>query len=109
MGTLNYAGSSFEFDDRTLAHLKIIIVQKLRRRESFILSWQHHTENGGGRSSIWITDGAPIYFKFHGSKSVSLNREWLDRMMSTTHTVYGLVLDDTPEHVPDVPQRRTDA
>ena len=108
MGTLNYAGSIFEFDDRALAHLKIIIAQKLRRRESFMLSWQHHTENGGGRSSIWVTDGAPIYFKFHGSKSVSLNREWLDRMMATTHTVYGLVLDDQPELVPESLRRGED-
>jgi hypothetical protein len=40
MGTLNYAKTTVEFDDRVLAHLKVVIVSKLRRGEPLQLSWK---------------------------------------------------------------------
>jgi hypothetical protein len=39
MGFLTYGGvQEYEFDDRTLAHLKVAITIKLRRQESFLMS-----------------------------------------------------------------------
>lgn len=97
MGTLKYGTGDYEFDDRVLAHLRVVIAQKLRRRESFLLSWDHHAHNGGGRSSLWITDGVNLGFIFFGSRAANLDREWLDRMMSASHSVMGLNMEDVPE------------
>ena len=54
MGTLQYDGVLVEFDDRLLAHLQIVIVQKIRRGESFLMSWRDAAETGDGHSAIWI-------------------------------------------------------
>jgi hypothetical protein len=97
MGTLKYGTGDYEFDDRVLAHLRVVIAQKLRRRESFLLSWDHHAHNGGGRSSLWITDGVNLGFTFFGSRAANLDRDWLDRMMSASHSVMGLNLEEVPE------------
>src|SRR5690606_11550369 len=42
VGSLIYGTSGIEisFDDRVLAHLELVINAKLRRRESFMLSWR---------------------------------------------------------------------
>jgi hypothetical protein len=100
MGTLKYGTADYEIDDRVLAHLRVVIVQKLRRRESFLLSWDHHAVNGGGRTSLWVTDGVLLAFTFFGSRQANLDREWLDRMMSASHSVMGLNLEEVPEVPP---------
>ena len=43
MGTLHYGGSeaSVHIEERALAHLKVVVATKLRRNESFTLSWRH--------------------------------------------------------------------
>lgn len=38
MGSLRYDGQWVEFDDDVLAHLQIVIIGKLRRGESFLMS-----------------------------------------------------------------------
>lgn len=42
MGSFHYGGTSFvaSIDDITLAHVSAALVTKLRRAESFLLSWQ---------------------------------------------------------------------
>ena len=52
MGTLYYADQAIEMDDRTLAHLKVAVVTKLRRGESFTLSWTHAESEPRGRTTI---------------------------------------------------------
>ena len=54
MGTLRYNGSVVEFDDRLLAHLQIVIVEKIRRGEAFLMSWSDTAGTGDGHSAIWI-------------------------------------------------------
>ncbi|WP_297345228.1 hypothetical protein [Amnibacterium sp.] len=39
MGTLTYDGTVIEFDDRTLTHLEIVIVQRFRTGNGVLLSW----------------------------------------------------------------------
>lgn len=44
MGSLFYDRTAFfEMDDRTLAHLRAVILDKLRRDESFALDLQNDT------------------------------------------------------------------
>ncbi|GLI26912.1 hypothetical protein ARHIZOSPH14_11540 [Agromyces rhizosphaerae] len=103
MGKLIYGATTREItiDDRTLAHLKVAITNKLRRSESFTMSWDHGTENGGGRSTIWIHESIPLQFVFDGSRRPILNRVWLEQLMVTANSTNGLQL--VPEPSEDEP------
>ena len=52
MGTIYYGGSAtpIHIEDRVLAHLKVVVATKLRRGESFTVSWQHPDGETRGRS-----------------------------------------------------------
>ena len=66
MGSLQYDGVTIEFEDRLLAHLQIVIGQKIRRGESFFMAWRDSDDVGDGHSSIWIHPSQNLYFKFSG-------------------------------------------
>ncbi|MGO4299749.1 DUF7882 family protein [Leifsonia sp. RAF41] len=92
MGTLTYDSIVIEFEDRLLAHLQIVIVNKLRRRESFAMSWRDAPEVGDGRSTIWLDPSIPVYFKFDGSRVPAINREWVDQLAESAASSHGLVV-----------------
>jgi hypothetical protein len=94
MGTLTYGTAVIEFDDRLLAHLQIVIVNKLRRRESFAMSWRDLLDAGGGRSAIWLDASIPLYFKFEGSRVPAINREWVERLSDSAASSTGLIVTD---------------
>lgn len=101
MGKLRYRTpeSSFEFDDRVLAHLRVVIIAKLRRGERFIFTWANTPESGGGHTSIRLHPTIPMQFKFYGSRDPHLNRNWLDALARLTNAPAGLqVLPEPPEH-----------
>jgi len=92
MGTLIYGQGQceLEIDDRTLAHLKVVMLTKLRRNESFAFSWAHGVENGSGRSTVWIHPTIPLEFRFYGSRIPSLNRDWVERLLQTANSAEGM-------------------
>ena len=93
MGYLIYGGTQeYEFEDRTLAHLKVAMTMKLRRQESFLMSWVNPAEKGGGRLSVWLTPNIPLVFRFAGSRSPELNKHWLDVLNELSHTPRGLIV-----------------
>ena len=93
MGYLLYGNSAeYEFDDRVLAHLKACIGAKLRRKESFFLSWANPTERGSGRLSLWVSPNIPLIFRFAGNRPAELNRMWVDVMLESSHSVRGLIV-----------------
>ena len=93
MGYLTYGGSQeYEFEDRTLAHLKVAITIKLRRQESFLFSWNNPADRGGGRTSIWLNPSIPLTFRFVGSRPPQLNKEWLAALSDLANTAQGLTL-----------------
>lgn len=93
MGFLIYGGiQEYEFEDRILAHLKIAITTKLRRQECFLMSWTNPAEKGGGRVSIWLTPSIPLAFRFNGSRSPNLNKNWLSVLSDLSNTPRGLVV-----------------
>lgn len=94
MGSLIYDGSAIEFDDRLLAHLQIVVVSKLRRREGFALSWRDAAAVGDGRSMIWLDPSIPLYFRFDGSRVPSINRDWIERLTESASSSTGLVVMD---------------
>lgn len=100
MGSLTYDRVVVEIDDRTLAHLQIVIVQKLRRGESFLLSWRDSTEVGSGRSSIWLNPAIPLYFKFAGGRAATLNRQWIEELSRSANSTQGLVIVSEEDSLP---------
>jgi hypothetical protein len=92
MGTLQYDGVLIEFEDRLLAHLQIVIVQKLRRGESFLMSWRDAAETGDGHSAIWIHPSQNLYFKFAGSKTPNINPAWLEELTLSANSTRGLLV-----------------
>lgn len=93
MGSLVYDSMVVEFDDRLLAHLQIVIVNKLRRGDSFLLSWMVSADLGSGRGAIWLDPTIPLYFEFEGSRSPAINREWLSRLANSADTSRGLIVE----------------
>ena len=104
VGKLLYGpfGAEFQFDDRLLAHLQIVIGSKLRRHECFFFTWRDDQSAGDGRSALWISSAIPLYFKYHGSKTPEINREWLEVLSATANSSGGLQIVEEPHaaHTP---------
>lgn len=93
MGYLVYDGDTrISFDDRVLAHPEVVIVNKLRRRESFSVSWREAADTGGGRNSIWLDVSIPLRFHFDGSRQPTLDRRWVERLAESASGPSGLIV-----------------
>ena len=94
MGTIYYGGSAMpiNIEDRALAHLKVVISGKLRRDESFTLSWQHPEGQPRGRSTIWLHPSIPLRFVFDDPNPTELSRSWLEELAQSAHSSGGIVL-----------------
>ena len=99
MGKILYSDSDIEivFDDRAMAHLQVVIGSKLRRGEGFFFSWKDDLSVGDGRSAIWIDKGIPLYFRYSGSRPISMNREWLELLTQSANSTQGLVFTPEPD------------
>jgi len=101
MGTLYYgtARTPIEIEDRALAHLKFVMLSKLRRNEGFGFSWAKPSEAGSGRSTVWISPSVALQFDFAGAHRPPLNRAWLESLTLQAATSAGLtLLEEPPEH-----------
>lgn len=115
MGTLMYGTppSEIHIDDRVLAHLKVVIVGKLRRSESFLVSWDMPADEGDGRMSLWMHPSIPLQFVFESRERPQLNQTWLEEMARTSVAAEGLRIgsepgtDDDTTVSADVPVVRT--
>jgi hypothetical protein len=109
MGTLAYdVVSKVEFDDRTLVHLQIVIASKLRRGESFNLSWTNEP-GGTGRTTVWMHPAIPLVYEFRDSATPSINREWLNALMETANSPTGLRLIPEPSESEALPSTASGA
>lgn len=96
MGTLQYGagGDPIHIEDRALAHLKVVIATKLRRNESFSLSWHHAAGDGAGRSTIWLHPSIPLRFTFDAPEAPDLNMKWIEQLMHSANSSGGIQLVD---------------
>mgnify|MGYP001570502769 CR=1 FL=1 len=96
MGTLHYGGSeaSIHIEERALAHLKVVVATKLRRNESFTLSWRHPEGDGEGRSTIWLHPSIPLRFTFDEFEPPHLNMRWIHALMQSANSSGGITLLD---------------
>lgn len=107
MGMLYYAGSPepISVDDDVLAHARAVISTKLRRNESFTLSWLEQVGGEQRRSTIWMNPTIPLRFAFEGAEPHRLDRELLQRMADAANTVAGMTLDDASRALAEAPAR----
>lgn len=113
VGTIFYGGSAtpIHIEDRALAHLKVVIATKLRRSESFTVSWRHPADQPPGRSTIWLHPSIPLRFVFDAPEPPELNRQWIEDLAHSANTSGGITLvaeyfepgsADPPEHAESV-------
>ena len=88
MGHMLYGSTPtvIELDDRTLAHLELVTLAKLRRNESFAFTVERPD---GGRSTYWLTASSPLEFHFDAGRQ-EINREWLDIIIDTANSTGGM-------------------
>ena len=97
MGTLTYdVDHKLDIDDRTLAHLQIVIGTKLRRGESFNFTWVKDPADGSGRTTIWLDPAISITYDFLGSKQPAINRAWIEALMHAANSTTGLAILPEP-------------
>ncbi|MDR5701922.1 DUF7882 family protein [Agromyces aerolatus] len=94
MGTLFYgeSGTPIGIEDRALSHLKVAITTKLRRGESFTLSWQHPADQPRGRSTLWLHPSIPLRFVFDEPERPELSRRWIEELMKSANSTGGIQL-----------------
>ncbi len=98
MGTMYYGGpgTPIEIEDRVLAHLKVVIATKLRRGESFTVSWEHAEGEPRGRSTIWLHPSIPLRFVFDDVQAPQLSTTWLEDLANSAHSSGGIKLVPQP-------------
>jgi hypothetical protein len=106
MGSISYDGLVVAVDDRTLTHLQIVIVNKLRRGDAFLMSWKDSMDAGSGRSAIWLHPQVLIYFKFDGSRVPAINERWLRELADSAESSRGLVVTTESGEVPNLVPRK---
>ncbi len=102
MGQLFYGNSiePIEIPDRLLAHVKVVIATKLRRSESFTLTWRH--ADGGGRETIWLQPAIPLRFVFASAEPEMLDPAYLKELVNAANSSRGLSIDLSQEVAADV-------
>jgi hypothetical protein len=94
VGTIYYGGTAtpIHIEDRALAHLKVVIATKLRRDESFTLSWRHPDDQPRGRSTIWLHPSIPLRFVFDDPEPTDLSRAWIEDLANSANSSGGISL-----------------
>ena len=105
VGTLIYNGGiSLAVDDRTMAHLQVVIINKLRRRESFSFTWG----DGAQHVVCWLGPSIPIEFVYSGNRRPALNRAWLEVLAHAANSNSGLIAVPEPPEPPPSADRSDD-
>lgn len=99
MGYLRYGrpAETIEIEDRALAHIKIVVIAKLRRGEPFAFSFEHDVDGSSGRSTVWLHPAIPLQFEFLEPQQPALNRAWVDALVVSANSMDGLRLLTEPD------------
>jgi hypothetical protein len=94
VGTIYYGGSAtpIHIEDRALAHLKVVIATKLRRDESFTVSWTHPDDQPRGRTTLWLHPSIPLRFVFDDPEPTELSRQWIEELANSANSSGGITL-----------------
>lgn len=89
---MTYGGWTIEFEDRLLAHLQLVIVQRFRSGDRFAMSWVDGVHAGSGRSSIWLHPEGHLYFRFAGSRQPEIDPDWVRQLTESAQSSRGLIV-----------------
>ena len=95
MGRLKYDNTAdpIHIEDETLAHLKVVIATKLRRQESFMMTWRPVDGGDDGRLTVWIHPSVPLLFVFDDAEMPQIDSHRLEDMIHAVNASGELVLD----------------
>jgi len=101
MGKLTYENAvKVDFEDRTLAHLQIVITSKLRHGEPFHFTWKDDSSISNGRTSVWVHPQSNLVFRFYGSRHPRINPAWVNALAMAANSQGGLYLVPEPQLPP---------
>ena len=105
MGTITYGNMpSIEVpDDRTLLHLQIVIVSKLRRGERFLFRCDEDP-NGRLGETFWMSPSVPLKFSYTQEVRQPANPLWLRVLAHHANSPAGLWIAPEPP-APTTPPR----
>lgn len=104
MGRLKFPHElRLDLDDWALAHLHAAMQVKLRRGESFHLSWPHDISTGPGRTTTWVHSETSWVCTI-GSRTGELDRRWVEAFVATANSVGGMQIVPRPA-ADDVPSK----
>jgi hypothetical protein len=89
------AANAADLDDRTLAHLRIVVMNKLRRGEPFMFDLE--LRDGTGRRSFWIHPSVPLQFHFIDRRPQTINRAWVEELIQVASSPNGLTITPEPK------------
>jgi hypothetical protein len=109
MGTLLYGAppAAHVCDDRVLAHLQIVITNKFRRGEGFLLSLDSDPVAGVGRRALWLHPNIPLRFQFEQVRMPMVNPAWVQLLAAEANSGRGLRM--LPEPVRERAVERPDS
>jgi hypothetical protein len=98
MGALLYGTppTSHDIEDRALAHLQIVIINKFRRDEAFAFRIDASSGRGDGRRTLWLHPSIPVQFSFRASLMPAINPDWVRALMEEANSSRGLLLLPEP-------------
>jgi hypothetical protein len=96
MGSLYYGPReiAIHIEDRTLAHLRVVVTTKFRRNEAFALSLQHRDGEPGDHTTLWLHPAIPLRFVFDEPERTDLSRAWMEELVNAANTTAGIHLTD---------------
>ncbi len=106
MGQLFYglASAAIVVDDRVLHHIQIVATTKLRRRESFTLTWV--SPDGTGRETLWMQPSIPMRFVYDCAEFDKPDSSLLGKMLEAASSSVGLTIDPHTANERDSAGRR---
>ena len=95
MGYLYYGSDTqaISMPDRMLAHVKVLAATKLRRNESFTITWRHTDDEAPGRTTLWLHPAIPLRFTFSTVDAEKIAGPLLQRLAAEASSSGGLNLD----------------
>ncbi|MFD5214632.1 hypothetical protein [Microbacterium sp. NPDC058345] len=107
MGRLKYdsSGDEIVIDDATLVHLKIVISTKLRRQESFMMTWRPVHDAVNRRRTAWIHPAIPLQFGFDTDDEQRVDPRRIHLLMEHLNATGELLLDSALVVDPGDPAR----
>lgn len=94
MGKLFYGSDPqpIDIEDRLLQYLQVVLSTKLRRNESFTITWTD-TPAQRARTTLWIQPSISLRFLYDSAESTPLSGGYLRELADQAATSSGLMLD----------------